>query len=476
MTSSLLSELLKLHSELTLREDVRGSLLNLATDIMASSGLVPAAHHRFLLKYLDRIAEGEIRRLMVLMPPGSAKSTYTSVIFPVWWFMRHPRASIIAASHTAGLAEHFSRQVQGLIEEKRFRIGYDLVHGDRTAAHWRTTTGGEYYAAGIRGAITGRRADLVIIDDPVKSMAEAGSERHRRHVWEWYSTELTPRLKPDARVVLVMTRWHEQDLGGQLLARDGPGWTVLRLPAIAETGDALGRPVGSPLWPDWEGLATLDQKRVLVGDRVWAALFQQSPRPEGGRLFRVDAIEVVDPGGPRELDAGRWVRAWDLAATAPAGHADPDWTVGLKLASIKDGRFAVEDIVRFRGNPREVEDTIVATARSDGHAVLISLPIDPGQAGKAQIAHLSSLLPGFRISSSREQGSKWARAQPVAAQIEAGNVAVVRAPWLRGFMEELAVFPHGGKDDQVDALARAFNTLADMPAGGRRVFLPFNAR
>ena len=439
---------------------------------MAFSGLMPAAHHRFLLQHLDRVASGDIRRLMVLMPPGSAKSTYSSVIFPIWWFMRHPRSSIIAVSHTAALAEQFSRSIHTLIEQHHHIIGFSLKSNDRSSGHWRTDAGGEYFAAGVRGAITGRRADLAIIDDPIKSMAEADSARHRQQVWDWYTSELTTRLKPGARIVLVMTRWHEQDLGGQLAARAPDAWRILRLPALAEANDQLERPIGAPLWPEWENQEALLQKRDLVGSRVWAALFQQSPLPPEGRLFKVSSLDVITA----PLAATRTVRAWDLAATAQTGGQDPDWTVGLRLGVTETGRYVIEDIVRLRGNAHTVEDAITATARSDGHAVVISLPIDPGQAGKAQIARLSSLLQGYRISSTREQGSKAARAAPVAAQIEAGNVAALKAPWLAEFIDELGAFPHGHKDDQVDALSRAFLTLLDLPGASRRVFIPFNVR
>jgi predicted phage terminase large subunit-like protein len=135
---------------------------------------------------------------------------------------------------------------------------------------------------GIRGAITGRRADLVIIDDPVKSMEEAESARARQHVWDWYSAELTTRLKPHARIIIVMTRWHEKDLGGQLVARGSKDWSVLKLPALAENGDPIGRPPGAPLWPEWESLEALNEKRAIVGTRIWSALFQQSPQPPDG--------------------------------------------------------------------------------------------------------------------------------------------------------------------------------------------------
>jgi predicted phage terminase large subunit-like protein len=476
MTLNSIGNFLNLYDESVLRRDIRTNLIDWATDVMASSGQTPAAHHRLLLHHLDLITKGEIKRLMVLMPPGSAKSTYASVIFPIWWLMQHPRSSVIAVSHTISLVEHFSRRIHALIEENRHKIGFGLRGDNRSASHWQTSAGGEYFAVGVRGAVTGRRADLVIIDDPIKSMAEADSPKQRQHIWDWYASELTTRLKPDARIVLIMTRWHDQDLGGQLIAHGGEEWRILRLPAIAEDDDPIGRPPGAPLWPEWESLEALNKKRVVVGNRLWSALYQQSPHPAVGRLFNIGLLQAIDLAQPDRTTAPRSVRAWDLAATPASGDNDPDWTVGLKLALHESGRYVIEDIVRFRSNYKTVQETIVSVARSDGHAVVISLPIDPGQAGKAQIAQLSSLLGGYRIYTSREQGSKLSRAMPVAAQLDSGNLAIQRGPPYQAFVEELAAFPQGDKDDQVDALSRAFITLSDFPNAGRRIYLPYNAR
>jgi predicted phage terminase large subunit-like protein len=476
MTSNSLPNFLRLLDESTLRDRVRGNLIDWASDVLLSSGLVPSAHHRFLLSKLELVTKGEIKRLLILMPPGSAKSTYTSVIFPIWWFVQHPRSSVIATSHTASLVEHFSRRIHTLVDSHHYQLGFDLLAGDRSASHWRTSAGGEYFAVGVRGAITGRRADLVIIDDPIKSMGEADSAKHRQYLWDWYTAELITRLKPDARVVIVMTRWHEQDLGGRLTARNSEEWHIIRLPAIAEDDDPMGRPRGAPLWPEWEDLEALNKKQVLVGSRIWSALFQQSPLPDTARLFNIDLLKSIDQGQPLQLSHGRVVRAWDLAATPVTGQQDPDWTVGLKLVLEESGRYVVEDVVRLRDNSRVVQEAILSTARSDGHPVIISLPIDPGQAGKSQAAQLSSLLAGYRIYTSREQGSKWSRALLAASQIEAGNFAVRKGAWYQAFVDELRSFPQGTKDDQVDALSRAFITLSDFPGTSRRLFVPFNVR
>jgi predicted phage terminase large subunit-like protein len=408
---------------------------------------------------LEGLSRGKYDRLMVLMPPGSAKSTYASIIFPAWWFSQHPRSSIISASHSLGLAEHFSRRVRALILAKQQCLGFSVARDQRAVASWTTSTGGEYLAVGVRGAITGRRADLVIIDDPVKSQADAESSRQRDHIWDWYKSDVTTRLKPGGKVVLIMTRWHPDDLGGQLLDQVGAEWRVVRLPALAEAGDPLGRSVGTPLWPEWEDRDALTRKRELIGERAWSALFQQSPLPSGGRLFSIDRIAVAQP----DHDGKTTVRAWDLAATGDTGRNDPDWTVGVKLSCDKSGRYVILDVARIRGTPRQVEDLIVNTAQKDGTKVIVAIPEDPGQAGKSQISYLTRQLAGFHVISSRETGSKATRAMPLASQVEAGNVLIVRADWSRALLDEMRDFPWGKKDDQVDALVRAFTTLTARP-------------
>ncbi len=435
---------------------------------------MPARHHALLLDRLEALSQGEIDRLMVLMPPGSAKSTYASVLFPAWWFVQHPKSSVIAASHTADLAAHFGRQVRALVTEHSAVLGYRLNADNRAASRWQTSTQGEYFATGVRGPITGRRADLAIIDDPIKSLLDAESAVQRERLWDWYRSDLTTRLKPRARVVLIMTRWHEDDLAGRLLNQEASEWRLLRLPALAEADDPLGRRIGEPLWPDWEGRDALERKRAAVGNRIWSALYQQSPRPLQGSLFNISRIEVMDtlPVGL----AGPAVRAWDLAATVERAGNDPDWTAGVKMLRDPEGRWIILDVVRLRGSPRQVEQAILQTATFGGRAVTISLPEDPGQAGKNQVSYLTRMLGGYSVVASRETGSKVVRATPLAAQMETGNVLMVRANWNTALVEELRGFPFGRKDDQVDALARAFHLLSDRQPSNRRVQVPLLAR
>ena len=438
---------------------------------LQDSGHQPAAHHLFLIAELEKLAAGDFDRLMILMPPGSAKSTYTSLLFPVWWFLRHPRSTVICASHSLGLARSFGRRARDLVRDHADQLGA-IEPGHRAADNWSTTAGGEFLAVGVRGAIVGRRADLIIIDDPVKSHAIADSKRQRDFIWDWYKSDLSTRLKPGGRVALVMTRWHKDDLGGQLEATAEDGWRVLRLPALAEPGDPLGRPPGEPLWPAWENKDALARRRALLGERAWSALYQQRPHAPGGSLFRIDRITETEASEPD----GHVVRGWDFAATAKADGNEPDWTAGVKLWRAEDRRWVVLDVVRIQGSALAVEELLLKTADQDGRKVTIALPQDPGQAGKFQASWFTGRLRGFHVVSSRESGPKTSRARYVATQVEAGHVAIVRAPWNRAFLEELRDFPHGTKDDQVDALARAFNTLETEPAAATRVRVDFLGR
>lgn len=249
------------------------------------AGYRPAAHHRLLIDALEAVERGEIPRLMVCMPPGSAKSTYTSVEFPAWFMGRNPGLSVIAASHTQELAERFGRRVRNIVASDEFGkvFGFGIADDSASAGRWDTQKGGEYFAAGVGGSITGRRADLAVIDDPVKSREDADSERSREKAWDWYTNDLLTRLKPGARQIVVMTRWHEDDLGGRILERERARWHVIELAMEAMPGDPLGRKPGERLWAEW---FTDEMVEVAKRDkRSWWALYQQSPSSDEGSYF-----------------------------------------------------------------------------------------------------------------------------------------------------------------------------------------------
>ena len=439
--------------------------------ILAERELAPAAHHLKIIEAVEAVISGKgPKRLLIHAPPGSAKSTYTSELLPVHLLNRYPRFNLIGASNTAGLAEDFSDRSLAIVEQ--FPELRSFVLRRKSAPLWTTSRGGRYRAVGVGGAIAGNRADGALIDDPVRSRDDAQSETMREKTWNWFISDLRTRLKPDAWLIVIMTRWHEDDLGGRLLERQPGLWTVLNLPAQAygadpTTGivppDVMGRQPGDWLWQD-DTYGYGNALKVVKGEyeaagamRDWSALYQGRPTAGEGAVFKVPNLATVEeaPAGSPFLG-----RAWDLAATKKIGTSNPDWTVGVKIQRNKDDTYTVLDVVRLRGGPEEVEAAIVNTAKADGKKVRISIPQDPGQAGKSQVKYLAKQLAGYRIEASPESGDKGTRAAPAAAQVNIGNVSCVRGPWLAPFREELASFPSGVHDDQVDAFARAFSMVA----------------
>ena len=440
------------------RRKIRANLEPWCIEALEPFGFLPAAHHRLLIRELEWLAATPDGRLIVLMPPGSAKSTYASVLFPAWWLASNAQRNVIGVSYGSDLAQSFSRRVQSMIRENSATLGYGLA--SESVERWRTTHGSEYLATGSTAGITGYRSDLVIIDDPVKGRQHADSETIRNQIWNVYLADIYTRRRPGCRMVVIQTRWHEDDLSGRILQNDD-GWRVVKLPAFATSDDdPLGRAFGDPLWGDdkygyaSDLIATRDLYERNGASRDWASLYQQDPRPAEGALFQVAKIETM-PVAPN-LRGAVIGRGWDLAATKQHGTRDPDWTVGVKLARLPSGLFIVLDVERFRGGPDEVDARIRNVADQDGPSVKVSIPQDPGQAGKAQVLAFTRLLSGHNIVTSVETGDKATRAAPAVSQVNGGNFAIVAAPWNRAFLDELAAFPSGVKDDICDALSRSF--------------------
>jgi predicted phage terminase large subunit-like protein len=447
----------------------RSRLLPWCIEALSARYLTPAIHHRLLIDALEKCFTRVYPRLMIFMPPGSAKSTYTSVLSPPHLFARFPGCQIIGASHTADLAEDFSGKIHGIIRENEHTLGYGLRTENR--GRWYTTNGGSYLAAGVGGAIPGFRADFGIIDDPIKGRQAADSEADRKRVRDWYLGDFERRLTPGAPVVLMHTRWHESDLAGGLLEDEPDRWHVLSLPAQAEIGDALNRSPGEWLWSDddygyGQSLADIKASLEAAGaTREWASQYQQRPRPAEGALFKIGQIEILQ-ACPQLVSKAR---GWDLAATKNIGTRDPDFTAGIGMGRTPEGKYVIWDVRRERGGPDEVKALIRNTAILDGHDVRIGFPQDPGQAGKAQVLDYARLLPGYVLDSLPVTGDKATRAAPFASQVNVGNVGIVRADWNRPFLDELAAFPSGSHDDQVDGASEGFRLVG---LGTRPVIIP----
>lgn len=407
-------------------------------------------HHLKISTALRRVAEGKCKRLIIAMPPRHGKTELASIRFAPWLLARRPQASVIAATYAQDFADELGRKARAVMGSAAYRCLFQhsmLAPDNRAVSRWQTNAGGSYYAVGVGGPLTGRGADVLLIDDPHKNREEAESAVMRERVWDWFRSTAYTRLEKDGAVVVIMTRWHEDDLVGRLLNGD-ERWEVLTLPAIAEH-DEPERKMGEALWPQKYNAEVLAQTRSIVGEREWSALYQQRPSPAHGALFRPDRLGAID-AEPAGVD---WVRAWDFGATT-----DGDPTVGAKVGLL-NGRTIIADVVRMQGPPEEVEHTLLATATRDGVNVRIDLPQDPGQAGKAQVQAFTRMLSGYRVTSSPETGDKTLRAEPLAAQVNVGNVSLVRGTWNAVLIDEMRSFPNGKHDDQVDALSRAYAAL-----------------
>jgi hypothetical protein len=434
-----------------------------------------APHHVMLTAALDEVEKGDCDRLLVMMPPGSAKSTYGSVYFPEYFTGRNPQLSVIAASHTLELAERFGRRVRNGVDDEAFRALFPNVTlaADSTAAgRWGTSHGGEYTAVGVGGSITGRRGDLIIVDDPVRSREDADSERVRNKTWEWWVNDLLTRLKPGGRIVVIMTRWHEDDLAGRLLEREPQRWKVIKLPMIAGEDDPLGREPGERLWKEWFTDAMVSQAQA--DPRSWISLYQQEPRPTEGAEFKrswitrynsapakMNKIILVDPAGDPQVGGGKRKKS-DRTVM---------WVVGLAA----DGNAFLVDGVIDRMSLTQRGDALFAL-----HKKHKPVQVRYERYGmQADIPHIKSEMEHrqyrFKITEVAGAVEKNARIRRLIPWFEGDRMWLPQALNYTGvdgqikdlvqeFIEvEYATFPVGRFDDGMDCLARLDEPSLTLP-------------
>lgn len=412
-----------------------------------------AQHHSLVCEALMRVFRGETRRLIINIPPRYSKTEIVKN-FVGWSLGHNPDSEFIYTSYSGRLAAASSWDVRGLIQEPEYRAIFPAVQprdDSQAKDEWRTTAGGIMYAVGTGGTITGYGAGkhrpgfggALLIDDPLKA-DEARSDVIRQNVIDWFQNTFESRKNsPDTPIVLIAQRLHESDLAGWLLAGgNGEKWEHICLAALQEDGTAL--------WPEKHSIEEL-RRMEAASPYTFAGQYQQRPSPAEGGLFKPDRIEVIDA---LPADAHGFIRGWDLASTT-----NGDWTAGPRIGKLKDGRYVIADMVRVREGPDQRDATMLATASRDGTGTRISIPQDPGQAGKTQVAYLTKLLAGYRVSSSPESGDKVTRAEPFASQVNVGNVVMVRGAWNAPLIDELRMFPNGTFDDQVDGCSRSFSEL-----------------
>jgi predicted phage terminase large subunit-like protein len=424
-------------------------------------------HIDAICEHLEVVTDGRINRLLINVPPGSMKSLLVSVLWQAWeWGPRGMRSMrYLATAFNDGPVKRDTRKVRDLILSDWYQSLWPQVELTRTGE-----TSFANSATGTRegiafGSLTSQRGDRLIIDDPHSTLT-AESAVDREKTTRQFREGAINRLNDQERsaIVVVMQRLHENDISGTILKLK-MGYVHLMLPMEFELERACHTVISfkDPRTYDGELLDPVRMPREVI-DKLKrdstayaiAGQYQQRPAPREGGIFKRHWFEIVDaiPAGATRA------RGWDLAASkAKVGSSSgPAYTAGVKLAS-KDGVFYIEDVVRERGGPAEVEKLIKGTAEADGKSVRISIPQDPGQAGKSQVLAFARLLIGWDARFSPETGDKEARALPVSAQAEVGNVKILKGDWNDDFLEEICSFPAGTYKDQTDALSRAFALL-----------------
>lgn len=471
-------------------------------------GRYQAARH--VVYVCARIAPAVLRgdaRIIVQLPPRHGKSELVSVWLVVWFLSLFPHRRVLLASYGADLARTFAQRVRDIIAENSSALGVKLSPGSRKAHDWNTTKGGGVLAGGVGGPFTGRGGDLVVIDDPFKNEQEAESETYRERVWSWWQATVYTRLEPGASVIVMHTRWHEDDLAGRLQRESAEAvadgeyadrWEVIDLPALARPdGDALGRgqiacpvcggtgartdtdrpdagecsacsgtgKIGEALWPERRSPSQLLRIRRAIGSYFFAALFQQAPAPSDGGIFP-RAWWRYHTADPRKLDERTRatppafdivVQSWDMAFT----DTGSSYVVGGVWAKRGADVYLLDQVRGKMEYP--AAKAAIRTLSAKWPQATLKL-VENKANGPAIIADLTRSIPG--LVAVEPLGDKVARARANTGAIESGNVYLpLDAPWLHDFIEEHAIFPNGTNDDQVDQTSQALTRLlAIVPA------------
>jgi predicted phage terminase large subunit-like protein len=452
-----------------------------ACETFYADTVTPAPHHDLLLEHLQRVAAGEIKRLMIFWPPGTAKTTYASVVFPTFYMGLKPRSNVIQASYGSDLALKLGRKCRSITRSATFKrlYGCELVADNRAADDWSLTNGSTYMAGGILSGITGNRADLLIIDDPIKGREEADSKTIRDKTWEAYKSDLRTRMKPNGCQVLIQTRWHSDDLAGRILPADyagesgwvesqlGEPWFVLCLPAQADRDDdPLGREVGEWLWPDWFTPEHWETEKRAQGSRNWAALYQQKPTIDGGEILR---SEWWQPWTEPLPSPDYVVISLDTAYTAK-DEGDASACCVWWVCTGKDNRSIA--LLRYAWAKRlefpELVDEVQETVRYFGGGMICRVLIEAKASGISVAQELRRRLPEQSVWEVQPKGDKIARAYAVQPMFEAERVWHAAQEdgspkaWALDVIDECAAFPRGAHDDRVDAVTMGLRHIRNQ--------------
>ena len=458
-----------------LRRRRAGESLESFREYMHSTGSVDfqhplARHHKLIVQNLEKLESGVIQRLLILAPPGSAKSTYCSIQYPLWRLAKRPAESILCASNTQDLASIFNRRRRNIALTPQWATlaQTTLAEDLQGAEHFGTKKEGGIKAAGVGSSIVGFRSHLNVLDDPIRGLSEALSSPTLEGQWDWYHNEFRTRLVPGGKELIVSTRWAKKDIAGRILETERDAWTVLRLPMLADRDDdPLGRTVGESLWPEYFGPAHIAEKQKNL--MLWSTQFQQTPLDESGSWIGNENLKYTD-SPPRDM---KYVVAVDLALTIGRG----DYTVMIVAGLDSERRIHIVDVMRDRISPDQSVDRLFTLCDLYKPSEVL---IDDDNASKVfsrllfslgrQIGKIVPLSPQPIRGKDKET-----RAAAIRGLFLSDAVRIVRAPWNTALHAELLEFPSGDHDDQVDALSligRRFPVLS-TPSGASKAPDPY---
>lgn len=406
------------------------------------------------------VAARQSPRLMIFMPPRHGKSEIGSRSFPAWHLGRYPDHEFIACSYGSDLANGFSRKVRDVIEEPAYRAIFpdtQVSKDSRSVENWLTTKAGGYAAAGVGGAITGRGSHVLVIDDPVKNRTEAESATSREAVWDWYTSTAYTRLAPGGGVLVILTRWHDDDLAGRLLRKQAEGegdeWVVVEYPAQAVC-DELFRKAGDPLHAERYDNDALERIKRAVGPRDWQALYQQNPTPEEGDYFNKSMFQWYGAQDIPDYSELNFYTAWDFAIGEKEQN---DYSVGITVGVDQFDRTYVVDTQRGRWGTLELVDKVLEvyktwrpaiTGLERGHIEMTLRPFLDKRIREERLTsfYIEELKPGTR--------DKIARARSIQGRMQQGLVFFRKhCNVTMQLVAEMMRFPNGVNDDCVDAMA-----------------------
>jgi predicted phage terminase large subunit-like protein len=414
-----------------------------------------------LQRFYRSLINGERPKLVLMAPPQHGKTEQVTD-FLAWIAGKRPDLKTIFASYSDELGVAVNMELQRITTSERYVAIFEPRLGD-TGSRWLRNSSvleyvnhrGSFHNTTVQGQITGKGLDIGIVDDPIKGRAEASSKIVRDNIWNWFTDDFFTRFSDSAGLLIIMTRWHVDDPVGRFIERF-PAATILRYPAIAEE-DEKHRFKGEALFPEHKSLPFLMERRAVMTQAGWESEYQQNPLVVGGGMFPIDKLKIVPPPAPNEIK--RSVRYWDKAGTSDGGA----YTVGVLLHMTRDNTFIFGDVKRGRWSALERERIIKQTAEADrrtyGWNVKIWVEQEPGSAGKESAEATVRMLAGHSARADKVTGSKEVRAEPYAAQVQAGNVMLARGAWNRDFIDEHEAFPAGRYKDQVDAASGAFNKI-----------------